>query len=76
MINRIDELAPQHVDELQSLIEAEYPGRPVLRCSARSGEGMDSLIAMLEQRGSFGQRVMEVDYDVYAEGEAELGWLN
>ncbi|MEZ6058884.1 MAG: GTP-binding protein [Planctomycetaceae bacterium] len=76
VINRIDELAPQHVDELQSLIEAEYPGRPVLRCSARSGEGMDSLIAMLEQRGSFGQRVMEVDYDVYAEGEAELGWLN
>ena len=31
---------------------------------------------MLEQRGLFGRRVMEVDYDVYAEGEAELGWLN
>ena len=31
---------------------------------------------MLAQQGQFGQRVMEVDYDIYAEGEAELGWLN
>lgn len=76
VINRIDELAREDVDELQRLIESEYPGRPVLRCSAKTGEGLDGLLAMLEQRGQFGQRVMEVDYDVYAEGEAELGWLN
>jgi len=76
VINRIDELPAEVVDELQSLIEAEYPGRAVLRCSARSGEGFDALIAMLDQRGQFGQRVMDVDYDVYADGEAELGWLN
>ncbi|MCA9084835.1 MAG: cobalamin biosynthesis protein P47K [Planctomycetaceae bacterium] len=76
VINRIDELPVEEVDELQNLIEAEYPGRPVLRCSAKTGEGFDALLAMLEQRGKFGQRVMEVDYDVYAEGEAELGWLN
>ena len=31
---------------------------------------------MLEQTGRFGQRILEIDYDVYAEGEAELGWLN
>ncbi len=76
VINRIDELAPEQVDELQSLIEVEYPGLPVLRCSAKTGQGMDTFVAMLEQRGQFGRRVMEVDYDVYAEGEAELGWLN
>lgn len=76
VINRIDELSQAQVDQLQSLIEAEYPGRPVLRCSAKTGEGFDGLTEMLQQRGQFGQRVMEVDYDVYAEGEAELGWLN
>lgn len=76
VINRIDELPPEQVDELQSLIESEYPGRPVLRCSAKTGAGFEALNEMLDQRGQFGQRVMEVDYDVYAEGEAELGWLN
>ena len=76
IINRIDELPSDEADELQQLIEKEYPGRPVLRCSARTGEGMDGLLAMLDQRGQFGTRVMDVDYEIYAEGEAELGWLN
>ena len=76
VINRVDELSPGEITELQTLIEAEYPGRPVLRCSAKTGDGFTALIETLEQRGHFGRRVMEVDYDIYAEGEAELGWLN
>ncbi|MBT5019249.1 MAG: cobalamin biosynthesis protein P47K [Planctomicrobium sp.] len=76
VINRIDELPAADVDELQALIEEKFPDRPVLRCSAKTGDGIDNLLAMLEQRGQFGRRVMEVDYDIYAEGEAELGWLN
>jgi len=76
VINRVDELSPEQVEELQTLIETEYPGRPVLKCSAKTGAGIDTLIEMLSRRGSFGRRVMEVDYDVYAAGEAELGWLN
>jgi G3E family GTPase len=76
VINRIDELPPEDVAELQSLLERDYPGRPVLRCSARTGQGFQTLTEMLDQKGQFGRRVMDVDYDVYAEGEAELGWLN
>lgn len=76
VINRIDQLSPEQLNELHQLIETEYPGRPVIRCSARTGEGFQALVEMLEQRGQFGRRVMDVDYDVYAEGEAELGWLN
>lgn len=76
VINRVDELPAADVAELQSLIEREYPGRPVLRCSAKTGEGFGALLETLELRGPFGKRMMDVDYDVYAEGEAELGWLN
>ena len=71
-----NELPEDDVAELQSLIEEHFPGRPVLKCSAKTGVGFDALLAMLEQRGEFGRRMMEVDYDIYAEGEAELGWLN
>jgi len=76
VINRVDELPPADVAELQSLLERDYPGRAVLRCSARTGEGFQALTEMLDQKGQFGRRVMDVDYDVYAAGEAELGWLN
>ncbi|MBI3465355.1 MAG: cobalamin biosynthesis protein P47K [Planctomycetes bacterium] len=76
VINRIDELAAAEVDELSGLIGQQFPGTPVMRMSAKTGDGFDALRTILEQRGAFGRRVMDVDYDVYAEGEAELGWLN
>jgi hypothetical protein len=30
----------------------------------------------VEQDGDFGRKVLDIDYDTYADGEAELGWLN
>jgi hypothetical protein len=44
--------------------------------SAKTGQGFDGLEQFLEQRGEFGRRILDIDYDIYAEGEAELGWLN
>ena len=76
ILNRIDELRPEEVDELTGLITAEYPGIPVVRMSAKTGAGFDGLLEILDQQGNFGGRLLELDYDVYAEGEAELGWLN
>ena len=75
-LNRIDELAPEVIEELVTLVQRHYPGLPVVRMSARSGEGFDALLEFLDQRGNFGRRIVELDYDVYAAGEAELGWLN
>lgn len=76
VVNRIDELDPAEVYELSHLLEGQFPGRPVVRMSAKTGEGFDAFCEFLDQRGEFGRRVMDVDYDVYAAGEAELGWLN
>jgi G3E family GTPase len=76
IINRIDELKPAEIDKLQKLLEAEAPRVPILRVSAKTGEGFDALLETLDQEGIFGQRILELDYDIYAEGEAELGWLN
>lgn len=76
LINRLDELQPAEVDEITSLLKQHYPATPVLRISAKTGAGFDGLLELLNQEGGFGRKVLEVDYDVYAEGEAELGWLN
>jgi len=76
VINRVDELSPREVLELTALVTARYPGVPVLRVSARTGLGFSGLTELLDQQGNFGQRILDIDYDIYAEGEAELGWLN
>ncbi len=76
VINRIDELDPPAADELARLVAEQYPGTPIIRASATTGAGFDALTELLEQTGGFGRKVLDIDYDTYAEGEAELGWLN
>lgn len=76
ILNRIDELAVEDVEKLAGLLAENYPETPLIRLSAKSGQGFEALQEFVELQGQFGQRVMDVDYDVYAEGEAELGWLN
>ncbi|PQO45567.1 GTP-binding protein [Blastopirellula marina] len=76
IINRVDELSTDEVEELEQLLKESVPNTPVLRQSAKNGEGFEALVDMLDQRGAFGQKILELDYDIYAEGEAELGWLN
>src|SRR5258708_6584003 len=76
LVNRVDELDTREIEDLASLVDQHYPGRPLLKISARTGAGFEALEALLDQQGEFGRRVLDIDYDVYAEGEAELGWLN
>jgi hypothetical protein len=44
--------------------------------SAKTGAGFEALAQLLDQEGAFGRKILDIDYDTYAEGEAELGWLN
>ena len=76
LINRADELTPAELTELHALLEQQYPQSPRLAVSAKTGEGFEAYFAFLDQIGDFGRRVLDIDYDTYAEGEAELGWLN
>jgi CobW/HypB/UreG, nucleotide-binding domain len=76
VINRIDEIDSATLRELTGLVNKQFAGVPVLAMSAKTGQGFEGLTALLEQQGAFGRKILNIDYDIYAEGEAELGWLN
>ncbi|MCA9179157.1 MAG: cobalamin biosynthesis protein P47K [Planctomycetales bacterium] len=76
ILNRVDELSDDERNELADLLGGAYPDTPVIQTSAKTGLGFDQLQEHLAQDGAHGAKQMDVDYDVYAEGEAELGWLN
>lgn len=76
VVNKIDKLSARERRSLLEAVEQQFPDKLVLAGSARSGEGFDQLICSLEQTPLARRSTMDVDYDVYAEGEAELGWLN
>jgi Ni2+-binding GTPase involved in maturation of urease and hydrogenase len=76
LLNRIDELTSEETEELAALVKEVNGDVPILRISARTGQGFDALEEFLALEGNFGQRILDLDYDIYAAGEAELGWLN
>ena len=76
LLNRVDELSETEIGKLTQLVEANFPGMPCIRMSAVTGEGFDAFCDQLDKPCLNGKRLMDVDYDVYARGEAELGWLN
>ncbi len=76
VINRIDELDAAALAKLTDLVRASFPGTPLLCLSAKTGQGFEALTELLDQHGDFGRKILDIDYDIYAEGEAELGWLN
>lgn len=76
VINKVDKLTDEQREELVSLIRRRFANKEVLQMSARDGTGIDGLIEALSRETKSPQSYMDVDYDTYAEGEAELGWLN
>ncbi len=75
-IGKIDLLAPSERARVEGLLQEQFPGRPVIGFSALTGEGLDALFSYLESDNVSARALEGLDYDVYAAGEAELGWFN
>lgn len=76
IINRVDQLSEAQQHQISQMLGQQFPGLPLLRCSAKSGQGLDALLRRVDSSERDWGRPLELDYDIYAEGEAELGWLN
>ena len=75
VINKRDLLTDAQFQALQERLRNEFSA-VVIGISARSGEGLETWMELIETKAWQVQDAMEVDYDVYADGEALLGWLN
>jgi len=76
VINKLDLLSPERVEQLHAGLSAQFPRAEILTISAREGTNLDTWFSKLESDVHGYGPTMDVDYDVYADGEALLGWLN
>lgn len=76
VINKADLLDNSEADRLKMQTELEWPDASVFLLSAKNGSGLDEWLQRVTRDDYAGTRILEIDYDVYAEGEAVLGWLN
>ena len=76
VINKCDSVDAARLEALRSALAACYPGKEILTVSARNEINLEAWFARITSGEQTAQMAMEVDYAVYAEGEALLGWLN
>ena len=76
VINKTDLLEASQLQLLKTALAERFPGRDILCFSAREGTGMDEWFKRMSQLEQPSGQTMDVDYGIYAEGEALLGWLN
>ena len=76
VINKLDLVTPDQLTELRGALAKEFPRAQLLAASSREGSGLDSWFNLLETGEQSALATMKVDYDIYADGEALLGWYN
>ncbi len=76
LISKADLLKTDDLVLLKEKVKLNFPDAEVMTVSAITGEGIEEWLKEVMNRIDAGQRLASVDYDIYAEGEAVLGWLN
>lgn len=76
LISKTDLISAEELSLLKEKTKLHFPDSEVMTVSSVSGEGMQEWLKKVQNSIEAGKRLVEVDYDVYAEGEAVLGWLN
>ncbi|MDR1857225.1 MAG: hypothetical protein LBR22_08765 [Desulfovibrio sp.] len=76
LVNKIDALDGKLLRACIAELQDAHPRTRTLGASALTGEGVDEWLALVRIFAHPGGTLAAVDYDVYAEGEGVLGWLN
>ena len=76
VINKIDLLSGDQLDCLQGALQSAFPQSRLFQLSARTGQGLESWFDWVTTQEQGVRPSLELDYDLYSDGEAALGWLN
>lgn len=76
VVNKADTIDEGLAAELDAALAECFPRARRFAASATEGTGLDEWFQAIETGTLPTDRAMDVDYDLYADGEALLGWLN
>jgi G3E family GTPase len=76
VINKRDLLTPEQATALRGALAQQFPKARVFEVSARHGAGLEDWFEHINSTPQTPRAIMDFDYEVYANGEARLGWLN
>ncbi len=76
VINKVDLFSPDELAQIKNQIISAWPGINILVMSALENRGVTEWLETISDFSNGGRKIVDIDYDTYANGEAEMGWLN
>ncbi len=80
VINRSDMLGKSDIQRIESFFRIKYTSKQVLYISSRRSSGIDIWLSECERLSLnskiYARNSLDLNYDVYARAEAQLGWLS
>ena len=76
VITKTDTVTSEFLEQLKTETMKAFPKSSVMTVCALNGEGLEEWLEEVTTKTEAGTRLLDIDYDRYAHGEAVLGWLN
>jgi G3E family GTPase len=76
VLSKTDRIPYDRIEELKDIIHKINPKATIVPYSSITGEGLGELTKNVSSNKISTNRPVEIDYDIYAAAEAELGWYN
>lgn len=76
LITKTDMLTKEETDQILADTKQAFPTAKVMAISTSAGVGVDEWLQDVCSSEEAGIKLLDIDYDRYAHGEAVLGWLN
>lgn len=76
VINKIDLLSSGEVAEIKRYLKNECPEKKTLYQNSFDENNIEKWMSVLEQFEPSDRASLDIDYDMYADGEAQLAWLD
>ena len=76
LITKTDLLSESELEKLKKDTQTCFPHTAVMTASTQNGIGIVEWLEEVGHRLGSGTKILDINYDKYAHGEAVLGWLN
>ncbi len=76
VINKSDLVSEEKLARLKKVIEQHAVNAGIFTVSARTGAGLEEWFECILRKTQIDRGAVQIDYNLYSEAEALLGWLN
>ena len=76
ILNKIDQLGANHIEHRLAELPTLAPKAKPLACSGHNGTGISEWLEHVLTETHTTDNTLDLDYQRYAQAEAEMGWLN